>query len=83
VAVIGRTASEETAGGAIMRYFGIWVDELRKTREEPDGTAGVGTDQHFDSFLPSFIFPTQTVLTVTKCDRALWNVRLVACFGVC
>jgi hypothetical protein len=25
-----------------MRYFGIWVDELKKTLEEPDGTAGIG-----------------------------------------
>jgi hypothetical protein len=28
-----------SAGNGIMRYFGIWVDEQRKTREEPDGTA--------------------------------------------
>ena len=48
MAVVGGTltASEEMrepAGNGIMRYFGIWVDELRKTPEEPDGTAGTGT----------------------------------------
>lgn len=53
MAVIGRTASVETAGSGIMRYFGICVDELRKTYEEPDGTAGTGTTILVHSSPPS------------------------------
>jgi len=71
LAVTGGTASEELkspAGSGIISYFGIWLDELRKTHEEPD------------SFLLTVFSATQTGVT---CRRALWNVRLVACFGVC
>jgi len=65
--VIGRTASEETAGSGIMRYFGIWMEELRKTYEERDGTAGTGTTILIHSSPPSS-FQHKRFLT---CDAVL------------
>jgi hypothetical protein len=46
VAVIGGAASEEMREPGGKRYHALlwhWVDELRKTCEEPDGTPCIGT----------------------------------------
>ena len=59
-----------------MRYFGIWVDELRKTHEEPDETARIWTSMLIHSS-PHSSRQVSPFLQATKALRESRGIALL------